>query len=97
MSKKSPTLDKISDAFDKIKEKLHNSYSKSNSNNKNKYLFIYPILVFAILIYMKPKIILEKNKDLLFTTTKDVYNISYPKLFLWFILLQIPTFIYLYF
>ena len=93
---KSPTLEKISDAFKKIKERLNTQATKNNIPKKIYYsLLFYPIIVLCILIYIKPKIILQNDRNTILSK-KDSYTISYPKLMLWFLLLQLPLILYIF-
>lgn len=93
---KSPTLDKISESFKKIRERLNSHAIKNNIPKKIYYRFLfYPVIILAILIYLKPKIILEHNRNVILSK-KDSYKISYSKLMLWFVLLQLPLILYIF-
>lgn len=91
---KSPNLDMISETFKQIKEKLDTKIKISRIPKKIYYtLLFYPVLVLSILIYIKPKIILDHDRSVILSK-KESYKISYSKLMLWFILLQLPLVFY---
>jgi len=50
-------------------------------------LLLYPFIILSILLWFRPRMILEAND-------KNEKCISYKKLIMWFILLQLPLFLY---
>jgi hypothetical protein len=84
----SPTLENITYGFNKMKKKLGMVGSDVSTMVKHYYiiLLLYPFIMLSLLFFVRPRIILE-DKD-------NDKCISYTKLIMWFILLQIPLFLY---
>lgn len=82
----SPTIENITSNFNKMKRKL----GMDNGDIIKHYyiiLLLYPFIMLSLLFWVRPRIILEDKED------KDTC-ISYKKLIMWFILLQVPLFLY---
>jgi hypothetical protein len=84
---KSPSLDIIKNNLSGIKKKLE--------NNKKNITFLFIILYLFLTLYLllryKPKLICHDTSDIL----QDRKNISYTKFILYYLLIQIPIFLYL--
>jgi len=81
----SPTIENITSNFDKMKRKL----GIGNQDIIKHYyiiLLLYPFIILSLLLWVRPRIILEKNEN--------EKCICYKKLIMWFILLQVPLFLY---
>jgi hypothetical protein len=85
----SPTLTEFNN---KLKDRGFKHFYSINVKSYSYLIVIYPIIVLYALLVGKPKIILKENiydKD-------DKDEISYDKLIIWYILLQIPVFFYVF-
>lgn len=89
----SPTLTEFNN---KLKSKGFNHFYSVNVKSYSYLIAIYPIIVLFALLIGKPKIILKQDvyddKD----DKDDKKEISYDKLIIWYILLQIPIFFYVF-
>ena len=85
----SPTIDNITSNFNKMKKKLGMDSGDVSSLIKHYYiiLLLYPFIILCVLLWFRPRIILED-------TEKTEKYISYKKLIMWFVLLQLPLFLY---
>ena len=92
--RKSPTLNSIDKNFSKLKRKL--GLRSSDDNTTSKYfsliIILYLFVTLLLLLYYKPKQICHEKRPY---EEEDNYKISYSKLFLYYLLLQIPLFIYI--
>jgi hypothetical protein len=80
--------------------KLKNRYGFKNilSLSRKSYSFliiIYPIIVLCALLIIKPKMILKTSFDQ-HDENDNEKEISYDKLIIWYICLQIPVFVYVF-
>lgn len=85
----SPTL---TDFNYKLKDRYKFRYSIS-TKSYSYLIIIYPIIVLCALFIIKPKMILKDNNS------EDVDNnsdISYDKLIIWYLCLQLPIFFYVF-
>ena len=82
----SPTIENITYNFDKMKRKL-GIENKDIIKHYYIILLLYPFIVLSFLLWFRQTIILENNN-------KDEKCICYKKLIMWFILLQVPLFLY---
>jgi len=96
---KSPTLHSIEDNFSRIKRKLGLKRDKSNgSNGSNRsngniiFTLLYMIVTLVVLISFKPKIVCKEKMPY---EDGNESKISYTRFLLFYILLQIPLFIYI--
>lgn len=92
---KSPTLHSIEDNFSKIKRKLGLKTNKTNGNGRsNNIIFtsLYMIVIFILLISFKPKIVCKEKMPY---DDGNECKISYTRFLLFYIILQIPLFIYI--
>jgi ABC-type oligopeptide transport system ATPase subunit len=84
---KSPSLDVINDNFLNIKDKL---------NKKKKITFLFVILYLFLSLYLlikyKPKMVCKNNTT---DFIDDRKTISYTKFVLYYLLIQIPLFLYI--
>lgn len=91
--RKSPTLNSIDKNFSKLKRKL--GVRSNDHNTTSKYfsliIILYLFVTLLFLLYYKPKQICHEKRPY----EEENYNISYSKLFLYYLLLQIPLFIYI--
>jgi len=91
---KSPTINKIEDNFSKIKRRLGIKYDEDNTNKSNIKIVIsllYIGVTFLLLILYKPKVIYEdKPYDY-----DNKSKISYSKLFLYYLIIQVPLVLYI--
>ena len=78
----SPTIDTISSNFNSMRKRLGIG---TVHIVKHYYiiLLLYPFIIISILMSFRPRIVLD-----------DKQSLSYKKLILWFIVLQIPLFLY---
>lgn len=93
---KSPTLNNIDKNFSKLKRKLG---LKSNNNDESSKCFVLIVILYLfvtllLVLYYKPKHICHEKKP--YEEDCD-YKISYSKLLLFYLLLQIPLLIYIMF
>ena len=89
----SPTLNNFTYQFNKMKKKFGMDSGDISVFMKHYYiiLLLYPFIILSALLWFRPRMILEdKNKN----GKNDKNCISYKKLIMWFILLQLPLFLY---
>jgi hypothetical protein len=84
----SPTIQNITSNFNKMKKKLGMD-SGDIYVMKHYYiiLLLYPFIILCALLWFRPRIILEDN-------SKEEKCICYKKLIMWFVLFQLPIFLY---
>jgi hypothetical protein len=84
----SPTIENITSNFNKMKKKLGMDSEDVSTLIKHYYiiLLLYPFIILSLLLWFRPRIILENDKE--------EKCICYKKLIMWFILLQVPLFLY---
>ena len=94
--RKSPTLHSIEDNFSRIKRKLglksDRSGNGSNSNINIIFTLLYMIVTLVLLISFKPKIVYKKTMPY---DDGSKCKISYTRFLLFYIILQLPLFIYI--
>ena len=85
----SPTIENITSNFNKMKKKLGMDSGDISFVMKHYYiiLLLYPFIILSFLLWFRPRIILENNDN-------EEKCICYKKLIMWFILLQVPLFLY---
>lgn len=84
----SPTIKDACKNFSMIKKNF--GLEMSNTIKMlNIFFLFYPILVLLFLILYKPKIVMEEHPD------TSHHKLSYYKLIMWFIILQLPLVFYL--
>ena len=97
----SPTLERISSNFNKLRKGYRYLYGNGNENeNGNKInpqmismiLLFYPLITLFLLYYLKPSFILRDQSTPL--DGRRGSEIDFEKLLKWFIILQLPTLFY---
>lgn len=87
----SPTLIEFNN---KLKDKGFKKFYSIGIKSYSYLIVIYPIIVLFVLLIGKPKMILKDQNDRL--DDDKINEISYDKLIIWYILLQIPIFFYIF-
>lgn len=93
---KSPTLNNIDKNFSKLKRKFG---LKSDNNDESSKCFVFIVILYLfvtllLLLYYKPKHVCHEKRP--YEDDGD-YKISYSKLLLCYLILQIPLLIYVMF
>ena len=88
--RKSPTLNTIDKNFSKLKKKFGIKSNDTNSKYFSFIIILYIFVTFLLLLYYKPKQICKEKMPY-----EESNNISYSKFLLYYLLLQIPLFIYI--
>jgi hypothetical protein len=91
-----PSSPTITEFNNKLKGRygIKNFYSIA-TKSYSYFIVIYPVIVLLALLIIKPKMILKEKHDLL-EENNETCEISYDKLIIWYLLLQMPVFVYVF-
>jgi hypothetical protein len=92
---KSPTLYNIENNFSQIKRKLGIKRDIKDKSNNFIIVILYMTVVLTILLYFKPKFICNQLRP--YDDNNESRKLSYIKFVLFYLLLNIPLFLFMYF